>query len=97
MVDDVFVSGNDVIDESDGEEHDFEIPAHATYADAVVALGTQDAGYRQAMGVGGHLVAVVFEIPAEGVVNKAVAIVVDAVAGDFAGVHPDVVAQVFML
>src|SRR5205823_5686362 len=69
------------------------------HPDAVVADGRGHAGGGGAVavagaGVGRRVVVAVPEVPAGDVVRPAVAVVVEAVTGDFAGVVPDVGGEV---
>src|SRR5262249_24208377 len=77
------------------ERHEADVPIDAGDADAVVADRPDGAGHVGAVAVVVHGVAVVVhEVVAVDVIDVAVVVVVDAVAGDFAGVGPDVGGQV---
>ncbi|MCZ7641096.1 MAG: hypothetical protein M5U12_36605 [Verrucomicrobia bacterium] len=82
-----------VVEGLDGHEGD--LPANPGDADAVVADGADDAGDMGAVGVVVHRIAVLAdEVVAVDVIDVAVAIVIEAVARDLAGVDPDVGFQV---
>src|SRR5262249_42153650 len=77
------------------QDHDLALPVHAGDADAVVAHGADGAAGVSAVAAGILWRVVHFiEVPAVDVVDVAVSVVVDAVARDLAGVHPDVGSQV---
>ena len=80
---------------ADPEDHETALPVHPHHAESVVAPGADGACGVGAVAVlvRGHRVAVV-EVPAEGVVDEIVAVVVDAVPRDFAGILPEVVGEV---
>ena len=77
--------------------HDLYIPGNARDSDIVVSRRADGACDVCAVAVNIHGVCVtVGEVPAVDVVHIAVAVVVDTVAGNFAGIHPDVVGEVGM-
>ena len=77
------------------QAHDLDVPVHARHADAVVADAADGAGAVRAVVVVVHgVVVVVREVPAVDVVDEAVGVIVDAVAGDLARVRPGVGRQV---
>ncbi len=100
--------GDRVVDTADGigdraearrtqelQREELDIPGHAGHAQRVVADRADRARDVGPVAVVVHrVVVVVAEVPAADVVDEAVAVVVDAVAGDLAGVDPDVVGQV---
>ena len=110
-VDDVGVVGAGVVDRADDRaprqgsggvprphRHDRDVPVDARDVGGVVALGPDRPGDVRAVAVVvERRVVVLDEVPAAGVVDPAVAVVVDAVARDLAGVRPDVVVQLGMV
>ena len=73
------------------ERHDGYLPIDAHHADAVVAHRTDRARHVRAVAVVVHRVGIIIgEVPAHHVVDEAVAVVVDAVAGHLAGIAPGV-------
>ena len=75
--------------------HHLHVPAHPRDARAVVAHRADGARHVGAVARAVHRVVVlVHEVPAVDVVDEAVAVVVDAVAGDLAGVPPHVGVEV---
>ncbi len=75
--------------------HDLDVPVHARHADAVVANATDGAGAVRTVVVVVHGVAVVVVgIHTVDVVDVAVGVVVDAVAGDLAGIRPGIGREV---
>src|SRR5205814_8544457 len=86
-------------------------PIHAHDPDPVIANGADGSGhvrgvvvditlipacYRIAAGIVKHMIVVVCKVPSIDIVDKAVAVVVDSVAGNFAGIGPDICGQVRM-
>ncbi len=83
------------------QRHDAALPVDAADALAVVADRRDDAGHHRFVPFNfiggacrGNLVVLAFEIPSMHVVDVAVAVVVDAIVGDLAGVQPDIVLQI---
>jgi hypothetical protein len=77
------------------ERHDPGAPSHAHHAAAVVAHRTDGAGHVRAVAVVVHRVAVaVGEVVAVHIIDVAVAVVVNTIAGDLARVRPDVRGEV---
>ena len=70
----------------------------ASYADAIVGNRTDRAGDVRAVAIAvERQVVVVDKVPAMDVVNEPVAVIINTVAGDFAGIGPDVPRQVGMV
>ena len=77
------------------QRHDGDLPVDPRDAQPVVADGADDARHVSAVAVAVlDVVVVLDEVPAVDVVYEAVVVVVDAVAGNFAGVGPDVGCQI---
>ena len=77
----------------EAENHQLGVGRHAG-ADAVGPVPGDLAGNLRSVGPAGRLVVVVAEVPAPGVVDVAVGVVIEPVAGHLVEVGPDVVGQV---
>src|SRR6185503_2546541 len=77
------------------------VPIHTDHAGGVVSLSADRAGHMSAVRVSGGIIedraVVVYKIPTIDVINKSVAVVVDVVTGNLAGVYEDVVLEIAML
>ena len=84
-----------IVEELEG--HQLGIPVDSDDTAAVVALAGNRAGDVRAVTMNVHRIAIVVgEVVAVDIVHVAVTIVVDAVAGDFARIGPDVLHQIGM-
>ena len=89
--------GAEAIDIEKFAGHNLDFPTNAGDAFAVVADGADDAGDVSAVAVIiGTIAGVVNGIEAVNVINDSVPIVVDAVAGNFGSVGPDVGREIFV-
>ena len=77
------------------KRHDRRLLSNTCYTNLIVAHRTDDPGHMRSMTMVIHRIGIVIaKVPAMDVIDKPVEIVINTVAGNFAGVGPDVSGQI---